>query len=98
MILQLYDRLLEHAYNPVVALNRCLVLAELEGPEKAIEALKNVEEISQTSYYKTSAGELYLKTGDKARAKQFFSEAQAKTTSLAETELIQRKLKLCDEE
>ena len=35
-ILRLYDRLLELAPGPVVALNRAVALAELEGPESAL--------------------------------------------------------------
>lgn len=35
-ILRLYDRLLELAPGPVVALNRAVALAELEGPEPAL--------------------------------------------------------------
>ncbi|HSN35136.1 MAG TPA: RNA polymerase sigma factor [Arthrobacter sp.] len=38
-ILRLYDRLLELAPGPVVALNRAVALAELEGPEPALRVV-----------------------------------------------------------
>lgn len=47
-ILRLYDQLLELAPGPVVALNRAVALAELEGPEPA---LRLVDALGLESYY-----------------------------------------------
>src|SRR4029077_7548290 len=42
-ILQLYDQLMVHAPTPVVALNRAVVLAELEGPETALAVVDGLD-------------------------------------------------------
>jgi RNA polymerase sigma-70 factor (ECF subfamily) len=51
-ILDLYDQLLELHPSPVVALNRAVVLAEVEGPAAALDALEDVADAPQlTRYY-----------------------------------------------
>jgi RNA polymerase sigma factor (sigma-70 family) len=95
MILSLYDTLLERTKNPVVALNRCLVLAEAEGTDKAINELKTMNGLSGNCHYNSSLGELYLKSGNKTEAKKYFEKALQLTSSNPETELIQRKINLC---
>ena len=47
-ILQLYDQLLAVAPSPVVALNRAVALAEVDGPERALEA---VDRLALVDYY-----------------------------------------------
>jgi RNA polymerase sigma-70 factor (ECF subfamily) len=41
-VVQLYDALLELSGSPVVAINRALALAELQGPHAALSALDAV--------------------------------------------------------
>ena len=94
-ILALYDSLLDRTNNPVVALNRCLVLAEVEGCGKAIEELLAMKDLAKNCHYNTSLGELYLKSGNNSEAKVYFIKALALTTSLAEIELISRKINAC---
>jgi len=43
-ILALYDQLLVLAGSPVVALNRAVALAEVQGPQAALEAVKAIED------------------------------------------------------
>ncbi len=95
LILTLYNTLLDRTNNPMVALNRCLVLAEVEGYERAIEELNRMKGLSGNCYYNSSLGEMYLKTGDKEKAKIYFGKALSLTSSNAETELIRRKINLC---
>jgi RNA polymerase sigma-70 factor (ECF subfamily) len=95
MILELYDRLLATSNNPMVAVNRALVMGEVEGYEKAIAELKAMKGFSENCYFNTSLGELYLKAGNKKEAKKYFGNALSLTSSNAETELIRRKIALC---
>ena len=97
MILSLYDALAQRTKNPVVAMNRCLVLAEVEGSDKAIEELLSMDELADNCHYNTSLGELYLKTGKKDTARKYFEKALKLTASFAEIELIGRKLNLCND-
>jgi RNA polymerase sigma factor (sigma-70 family) len=95
VILSLYDLLLARTSNPMVALNRSLVLAEIEGPSKAIEELVEMKGLAENCHYQTSLGEMHLRAGNKSEAKKYFTKALSLTTSGAETELISRKINLC---
>lgn len=95
MILQLYDALLERTHNPMVALNRCVVLGEIDGPQPAIDELEAMKGFEGNCYYNTALGEMYLRAGDGSKAKQIFNKALSLTSSHAETELIMRKIKSC---
>ena len=95
MILSLYDALLRRTKNPVVAINRCLALAEVEGPEKAIHEMLAMEELSDNCHYNTALGELYLKSGNTSAAKKYFQIALEQTASNAEAALITKKIGMC---
>jgi RNA polymerase sigma factor (sigma-70 family) len=95
MILELYNQLLAKTKNPMVAVNRALVVGEVEGYEKAIDELEKMKGFSENCYFNTSLGEMYLKAGKKLQAKKYFGHALSLTSSNAETELIRRKIALC---
>jgi RNA polymerase sigma factor (sigma-70 family) len=94
-ILHLYDELLLRTGNPMVTLNRALVLAEAGDCESAIKELEQMKSLISNCYYHTSLAELYLRTGKKAQAKQSLGTALELTSSHAEIELIRKKLRLC---
>jgi RNA polymerase sigma factor (sigma-70 family) len=94
MILGMYDTLSRISDNPMVALNRCLVLAEVEGHEKAIKELESLKGFTENCYYNTSLAELYMKKGNKKTAKELLGKALILTSSSAEIELIRKKIHL----
>ena len=94
-ILSLYDALLRITNNPIVELNKCLVLGEVEGCGKAIDELKKLKGLADNFHYCTSLAEMYFKCGNGEEAKKQFGKALSLTSSNAETELIQRKISLC---
>jgi RNA polymerase sigma factor (sigma-70 family) len=96
MILRLYDTLVGRTQNPVAILNRCLVLGEVEGYEKAITELEKIKGLSENCHYNTSLGEMHLKAGHKEKAKEYYGKALELTHSNAEIELIRRKLSTCN--
>lgn len=72
-VVQLYDALLALSASPVVALNRALAVAELDGPLAALAALQTVADdprLAQYQPYWAARAELLAKTGarDEARA------------------------------
>ncbi|HWY12983.1 MAG TPA: sigma-70 family RNA polymerase sigma factor [Bacteroidia bacterium] len=95
LILGMYDTLLNRGNNPMVAINRAVVLGEVEGYEKAISELEKLTGFSENCYYNTSLAEMYMKAGNKESAKKIFGKALELTSSNAEIELIRRKIKMC---
>ncbi len=96
-ILDLYTLLLHMDYNPIVALNRCLVIGEIEGYDAAIRELEQMRGLEENFFYHASLGEMYLKNENKKEAKKFFEKALSLTASQAEKLLMENKIKVCDE-
>jgi RNA polymerase sigma factor (sigma-70 family) len=94
-ILAMYDTLLNRSNNPMVAINRAVVLGEVEGYEQAIDELEKLKGFSENCYYNTSLAEMYAKAGKPETAKKIFGKALELTSSNAEIELIRRKIKSC---
>jgi len=95
MILQLYDSLLQRTHNPVVELNRCVVIGEIDGPEAAIDELLQMKGLEANCYYNTALAEMYLRANHKPEAQKLFETALLLTASHAESELIIRKIRSC---
>jgi RNA polymerase sigma-70 factor (ECF subfamily) len=94
-ILSLYDQLLELKPSPVVALNRAVALAKVEGPEAGLEALRPLEsERVLESYYLLPAveGLLRAELGDREGAKARLREALERPCSDPERRHLERKL------
>jgi RNA polymerase sigma factor (sigma-70 family) len=97
-ILNLYTLLLKMNNNPIVALNRCLVIGETNGYEAAIIELEKMESLQENCYYQASLGEMHLKKGNKKEAYKYFTQALSLTSSLAEKTLIKSKIKMSEQE
>jgi RNA polymerase sigma-70 factor (ECF subfamily) len=88
-ILQLYDQLMAMAPSPVVALNRAVALAEVEGPAAA---LRLVDELDLGRYYLFHAvrADLLRRLGRRADAARAYDAALERTGNCAERELLER--------
>ncbi len=88
-ILQLYDRLLVLAASPVVALNRAVAVAEVEGPGAALAI---VDGLALRDYYLFHAvrADLLRRVGRKAEAVLAYQEAISRTRNRAEREFLER--------
>jgi RNA polymerase sigma factor (sigma-70 family) len=95
LILNLYTLLWNRTRNPMVTLNRSLALGEVEGYDMAIAELVKMKGFSENCYYNTTLAELYLRSGNKVKAKEHLGKALSLTSSNAEIELIRRKLAEC---
>ncbi len=97
-ILSLYDRLVELDGSPVVALNRAIVVANINGPKAGLEAVSAIRDLEKlNSYYLLYAvlGEFEMRLNrPQAAAKQF-----RKSFELAETKseraFLFKRLQLC---
>jgi RNA polymerase sigma-70 factor (ECF subfamily) len=95
LILEMYTHLLNRTGNPMVQLNRCLALGEVQGYDVAIKELLSMKWFGENCYYNSTLGDLYLKSGNKVKAKEHLGKALTLTSSNAEIELIRRKLGEC---
>jgi RNA polymerase sigma-70 factor, ECF subfamily len=89
-ILQLYDQLLALAPSPVVALNRAVAVAELEGPEAALAL---VDDLDLDAYYLFHAirADLFARLGRTAEATDAYDAALARTENASEREFLERR-------
>jgi predicted RNA polymerase sigma factor len=77
-IAQLYDALLAISNSPVVAINRALIIAEIQGPSEALQALKEIDDDPRlTSYqpYWAARATLLAQIGAHAEAREAYDIA-----------------------
>ncbi len=95
-ILNCYNLLYHYYPSPVIALNRAIVVAELQGPAKALETIEAIPDItSLKNYYLLPAtlGELHWQLKNYDRAKEYFQLASQLTQNAIEKKLLQQKMK-----
>jgi RNA polymerase sigma-70 factor (ECF subfamily) len=93
-IVQLYDLHLSIAPGPVVALNRAVAVAEVEGPS---EALRLVDELDLDGYHLFHAirADLLRRLGRSAEAAAAYDAASARTESAAERAFLEGRRREC---
>jgi len=76
-VAQLYDALLALSGSPIVAINRALAVAELRGPDAALETILRIEDARLMEYqpYWATRAELLARTGRRAEAHQAYETA-----------------------
>jgi predicted RNA polymerase sigma factor len=77
-VLQLYDALFELTNSPVVAINRALCIAELQGSEAALAAMPDPmadERLTQYQPWWAARAELLTRTGSISEARQAYEIA-----------------------
>jgi RNA polymerase sigma-70 factor, ECF subfamily len=88
-ILELYDQLMALAPSPVVALNRAVAVAEVEGPEAAL-ALVDGLELDGYHLFHAVRADLLRRLGRDAEAAQAYQAAIARTQNAAERAFLER--------
>ena len=97
-ILSLYDRLLEFDHSPVVALNRAVALAEIDGPQAGIDAVNAIENRqSLASYYLFHAvlGEFESQLNHLPAAAAHFRRAMELAEIKSEQTFLAERLQAC---
>jgi RNA polymerase sigma-70 factor, ECF subfamily len=89
-ILQLYNQLLAIAPSPIVALNRAVAVAEVEGPDAALAI---VDELGLDSYYLFHAirAELLRRLGRNSEAARAYEAAITRTENVTERQFLERR-------
>jgi RNA polymerase sigma-70 factor (ECF subfamily) len=89
-VLALYDQLMAQVGSPVVALNRAVALAEVEGPATALLAVEGLELPSYLPLHLTRA-ELLARVGRTADALQEYDRALALSGNAVERRHLERR-------
>jgi RNA polymerase sigma-70 factor (ECF subfamily) len=89
-IVALYDQLMALAPSPVVALNRAVAVAEVEGPDAALAL---VDRLDLDPYYLFHAirADLLRRVGRRAEAERAYDAALVRTENAAEKDLLRRR-------
>ncbi len=90
-IVQLYDQLMQIAPSPVVAMNRAIAVAELDGPDVGLAALDGLA-LDHYQPYHSSRADLLRRAGRTAEAAGEYRAALAATTNDAERRFLERRL------
>jgi RNA polymerase sigma-70 factor (ECF subfamily) len=89
-ILALYDQLMAMAPTPIVALNRAVAVAEVEGPEAAL-ALVDRLDLDRYHLFHAIRADLLMRVGRHADAVLAYDAAIARTENTTEREFLKRK-------
>ena len=89
--MQLYDQLMQIAPSPVVAMNRAIAIAELDGPDVGLAALDGLP-LDQYQPYHSTRADLLRRAGRTADAVDEYQQALAMTTNDAERRFLERRL------
>jgi RNA polymerase sigma factor (sigma-70 family) len=90
-IMALYDVLLRFADNPMVALNRTIAAAMVEGPAAGLALLAKLDEDSRIAgHYRLDAVRAHLleRDGDRAAAARYYRRAAERTASIPERDYL----------
>ncbi|GLZ28480.1 RNA polymerase subunit sigma-24 [Lentzea sp. NBRC 105346] len=90
-VVALYDQLLTFTPTPVVALNRAVAVAEIEGPETAL-ALVDELDLPRYHLFHAVRADLLRRLGRAADAAEAYERAIALTSQDAERDLLRRRL------
>ena len=99
-IVSWYDRLMDLAPSPVVALNRAIAVGQRDGPDRGLEALHAIadrDRLSAYPFYPAAIGELELRRGDRDAARLHLQAALDLARNPAERRFLEKRLRCCDE-
>ena len=94
-ILHHYDQMLEIQYDPVIYLNRCLVVVQVLGPRKALQEIKKLDTntaMEKYYLYHAALAEIFTLLKDHELAVFHCEKAIELTQSEREKNLLRRKL------
>ena len=89
-ILALYDQLMAYAPTPVVALNRAVAVAELEGAQAGLAEIEGLE-LGNFHLFHSTRADLLERLGRHGEAAEAYDAALAKATNAAERRFLQQR-------
>ncbi len=93
-IVRLYDQLLAIAPSPIVALNRAVAVAEVEGADAALAIVESIRsgEVERYYLYHAIRAEFLERTGRLPEAAAAYEAALERTANVREREFLERSL------
>jgi len=91
-ILMLYDLLSNLKDDPIIQLNKAIAMGYAQGANEALDYLKTIKGLERNSIYHGALGDLNLRAGNPAKAKEHYTRAISLTQSSSEIELLKNKL------
>ena len=88
-ILQLYDQLLSLAPSPIVALNRAVAVAEVEGPEAALTLVDGLN-LDRYHLFHAIRADLLRRLGRPSEASLAYDAAIARSENATERDFLER--------
>ena len=98
-IVLLYDQLTAIRPSPVVALNRAIAVAQLEGPQRGLEeihAIADRDRLARYPFYSAALGELELRSGRREVAREHFRDAVALARNPMERRFLDQRVNACE--
>ncbi|WP_433159951.1 RNA polymerase sigma factor [Kribbella sp. CA-247076] len=91
-IVALYDQLVRVDPSPIVAMNRAIAVAELDGPEVALAAVERLDgKLAGYHAYQATRAELLRRLGRSRQAREAYDQAIALAGNTAETAYLTRR-------
>jgi RNA polymerase sigma factor (sigma-70 family) len=97
-IVSLYDTLMAIRPSPVIALNRAIAVAQHEGPERGLAALRAItdrERLGTYPFYPIALGEFEWQCGRHLVAREHFTVALSLARNPSEQRFIERRIEAC---
>jgi RNA polymerase sigma-70 factor (ECF subfamily) len=99
-IVSLYDTLMTIRPSPIVALNRAIAVAQLQGPERGLEEVRSIagsERLAAYPFYSAAIGELELRAGRHDTAREHFGAALVLARNPMERRFLEHRLGACED-
>jgi RNA polymerase sigma-70 factor (ECF subfamily) len=91
-VVALYDQLIRIDPSPIIALNRAIAIAELDGPEVALAAVNRLEQaLAGYHLYHSTRADLLRRLGRSQQSRAAYDQAIALTSNTAEIAHLTRR-------
>jgi RNA polymerase sigma factor (sigma-70 family) len=97
-IVGLYDKLMDIAPSPVIALNRAIAIGQRDGPEGGLQALDAIDDrarLAHYPFYPAARAELELRRGNREVARSHFETALGVARNGEERRFLEKRVKRC---
>jgi RNA polymerase sigma-70 factor (ECF subfamily) len=94
----LYDKLMAIRPSPVVALNRAIAIAQRDGPERGLDAIRAIAEpdrLASYPFYHAALGEFEFQSGRQSTAREHFQTALVLARNPMERRFLEKRMGAC---